>query len=314
MTPFLIYRLPGDLLINRCEYTGICNGQLLFENVSVVPWKGVELSENSPMAVCDTSTAAEYYCDSISRLVEKLRVRGGKTVICRQICGKFKALDWASLANEYFGKFPSMFCFLYYHPSTGFWLGASPELLIEASTDGTIKTRALAGTRKSADNEAWSEKNVAEHEIVVGDIVQRIRTVCPSAEIVKSARQDFRYGSIDHLCTPIEVKGVEAGNIDRLVAEIHPTPAVGGYPREEALADIDEFEQTPRNCYGGLISVNTPGGRTVYVVLRCVHFDNEKWAVYSGSGITAASVPADEWKETADKAAPLLELLRKYSK
>lgn len=314
MNAFLKYRLPGDKTINTCSFTGIANGCLIFDKVSIVPWLGTDLSNNTIMPVPDESTSESYYLDTISKLIAQLRKRGGKTVICRQIAGRFNDFSLEQISQMYFEKFPDMFCFLFYHETTGYWLGASPELLFEIDADGHAKTRALAGTRNRSNCRQWSAKNMAEHEIVVDDIVQRIYSVSPSAKIKKMDRYDFRYGAIDHLCTPIEMYNIikDDDTIDKFISAIHPTAAVGGYPREEALEDIADLEQTPRCCYGGYVSVCEEEKRIVYVILRCVHFNEKQWAVYTGSGITAESLPEDEWKETADKAAPLVDLLRKF--
>lgn len=93
-----------------------------------------------------------------------------------------------------------------------------------------------------------------------------------------------------------------------IIGAIHPTAAVGGYPVATAIEEIDRTESFPRYFYGGTLV--TP--RLAYVVLRCVHFDAQRWCVYTGSGITADSDPADEWGETQAKAAPLLDILKKY--
>ncbi|MDE6853868.1 MAG: chorismate-binding protein, partial [Muribaculaceae bacterium] len=101
---------------------------------------------------------------------------------------------------------------------------------------------------------------------------------------------------------------------DGILEAIHPTAAVCGYPRAEALNEIRSAEYWPRHCYGGRITVQTPSGSVSYAILRCVHFQRQGWAVYAGSGITSDSTVEEEFRETALKAAPLTSLFERYFK
>ncbi|MCH5220956.1 MAG: chorismate-binding protein [Muribaculaceae bacterium] len=286
---------------------------LEYEIVSVVPWYDCSFRNDSVMDVATVSTPQDVYLDNVGRLVKKLRMRGGKSVLCRQICGTFKDFNLESIIRDYFSLFPDMFCFCFYHPSSGYWMGATPELLLESISGNVAITRALAGTKKHGVGE-WSSKNTEEHQIVIDDMVKRISEVNGDIEIKTMPTYDFHYQNIDHLCTPIHLKTLDCKfEISKIINAIHPTAAVGGFPQAEALRDIKLYEDVRRHCYGGLIDIKRDDSRVVYVMLRCVHFDNEKWAIYTGSGITAGSSPEDEWIETADKATPLLKILEKYS-
>ena len=185
-------------------------------------------------------------------------------------------------------------------------------LLTAKAGAGHAETRALAGTRKRSEGGEWSAKNLAEHRMVTDDMCRRIEELTLEPRL--GQQYNFAYGNIEHLCTPIEIRGdLDGVSLHRLIRAIHPTPAVGGYPREKALSDIDAIEHWPRNCYGGHISVRHGSETIVYIALRCVHFDAVKWAVYTGSGITPDSDAADEWLETETKAAPLISILSHYS-
>lgn len=310
LAPFLICRLPGESEVKRFAFTCVDtdSSKLIFDGAMVSPWPGVGLRKK--MEVCQHSTTCDEYVDCLSKLTLKLNATDGKTVICRQKCGDYFNFDVDSAADRYFASFPEMFCFLFYHPLTGYWMGASPELLLQVESDNVANTRSLAGTRKSGCSAPWSDKNMDEHRFVTDDILQQINSLGEhvSAEALDS--YNFVYGSIEHLCTPIVIRN-KFGNMpaDDIISAIHPTPAVCGYPRGNAMSDIAEYEWYSRNCYGGLITV---GGLT-YVILRCVHFDDKHWAVYTGSGITADSDPMDEWLETEAKAEPLVSLINQYS-
>lgn len=302
---FLYCRLPGEKTFTRYDFTSADEGRLNFGPASVSPWPGTQMTD---MQVRPQSTPQDEYLDCIKTLSDELGRTGGKVVICRQICGRGSVRDILDGAERYFGRFPDMFCFIFYHPVTKWWMGASPELLLESETPTQAATRALAGTRAAGTAEAWNEKNMAEHQFVVDDIVARLATsgCVPSVEL--RPRINFRYGSIEHLCTPILLRTQGRMPFGRIIEAIHPTPAVCGYPRTEAVGMIAASETWPRNCYGGYISVPSPHGPVAYVILRCIHFDDEKWAVYTGSGITGESDALDEWNETQAKAEPIIEL------
>ena len=307
---FLLCRLPYSEVIERYDLSSVSDEEISFGNVTVRPWPGCYF--NPAMEICRQSTVRERYIGGIASVIERLRIDGGKTVICRQICGRFNDFDFEAIVDEYFKLFPGMFCFCFYHPASGFWMGASPELLL-SSRHGLrhADTRALAGTRRSGESMPWSEKNIAEHNIVVAEMCRRIDELGLSSS--QGERYNFAYGEIEHLCTPIGIDGdIDNISIDRIISAIHPTPAVGGYPLQKALSEISNIECWPRNCYGGYISVCDSQATTVYVMLRCVHFSTTHWAIYTGSGITQDSDPDDEWRETEAKAQPLRSLLSRY--
>lgn len=283
------------------------SGEMIVADAQVSSWNHVVNSD-----VCSESTPFDGYVGNVSQLIDTLKKQGGKAVIARQICGEFHRFDADDMSQRYFEAFPSMFCFMFDDPVYGSWMAASPELVLEVLPDGHGLTRALAGTRMAGTQGVWDEKNVKEHAFVADDIVGRIDSI-DGVEAVVGEPYNFQYGKIEHLCTPIELI---ANNgefpVDEIVAALHPTAAVGGYPREKALELINKYEWWPRNLYGGLVKITHKNHIYVYAILRCVNFNDRRWAVYTGSGITADSIAADEWNETQAKAQPLLDLLNAF--
>lgn len=304
--PFVLYRLPGEVEINLRTNLTLNNSSLRAGDVSICSWLNQPIGN---MSVDTGSTDFATYSGMVTEAASRSRHRSGKTVIVREICGEFCCDFPIALAQEYFAKFPDMFCFLFHHPSTGYWMGASPELLV--TFDGKEGfTRALAGTRRISSDETWSEKNIEEHNMVVEDIKENIKQLGAGWDSHSAPTGTLQYGDIEHLCTSISVKynGPDKPGISALISALHPTAAIGGFPRKAALADIADLETRPRKFYAGVISTAT----TAYVILRCVHFDRKRWCVYTGSGITGLSDPDDEWLETQAKATPLTSLLTKY--
>lgn len=264
------------------------------------------------MEVCPESTPKEYYLGSISSLTQELAERGGKTVICRNICGTFDKFSLWPMARRYFDETygNGALTFLFRHPSTGFWMGSTPELILERTMRRAFHTIALAGTRRAGEIGPWDDKNIEEHRLVADDIERRLRGL--GFDFSRSDMRELAYGRIEHLCTDFEsgiVEDYSRERFDAVVDELEPTPAVAGFPREEALAEIEKYELWPRHCYGGCLNIADVRVNMTYGILRCVHFDDKRWAVYTGSGITALSNPEAEWAETEAKAAPLLNVL-----
>ena len=106
----------------------------------------------------DCSTPRDEYDNALNKVVNGLKLRGGKTVISRVICGDAADIDWLSATEKYFTCFPSTFRYLYYTAATGAWLGASPELLLECDNAGNLSTMSLAGTRMKSSDAAWMTK------------------------------------------------------------------------------------------------------------------------------------------------------------
>lgn len=304
-TPFIIYRLPGsrDVVCHTAdvEFDGC---RLTAPGIELTTWLG---RSYSGMKVCAESTTLADYTAAIDSIVDHLKTEGGKTVLSRTICGKFKEFDPTAMISEYFAMFPDMFCFCACHPHTGFWMGASPELLLVRKADGSADTRALAGTRPADTPGAWDFKNIEEHRMVIDDICRRA-TSLNGYSATAGETGILRYGAVEHLATPITVNAPGGIDMRKVIAAIHPTAAIAGLPLERAIGAIEATEKEARKFYGGTIIA----GDTAYVALRCVHFDSSRWCIYTGSGITAHSSAADEWTETAEKARPLQSLLQHY--
>ncbi|MCM1356847.1 MAG: chorismate-binding protein [Staphylococcus sp.] len=254
------------------------------------------------------------YTDAFSSIIPRLKADGGKVVLSRHrsiLTFKFPT----EIAQEYFSMTDKTFRYLCFTPETGIWLGSTPELLLES--DGSrrqIRTMALAGTRPADDMEPWDDKNIREHLFVTDFIVETLRS--EGLEVASGQTEELRFLNIKHLCTPIAARGVRY--VRRLLAELSPTPAVAGYPREQALDEINLHETHRRFCYGGYVGVRIDGDYHAYVNLRCCFmapaiYREELFGwlcnLYVGGGIVAGSVEKSEWAETEAKSSSLANIL-----
>jgi isochorismate synthase len=191
-------------------------------------------------------------------------------------------------------------------------VGATPERLFRKEAR-RVSTEALAGTR--AEGTTLSEqallasaKDNAEHAPVVEAIVARLCQLGAAVRADASPRLK-RAANVVHLRTAIEAELPEHTSAVALLDALHPTPAVGGTPREAAEAFIRAHEP-PRGWYSGPLGwVDARGDADVHVMLRCGVLRGARAWVFAGGGIVASSDPHAEYAETELKMAPLLRAL-----
>lgn len=254
----------------------------------------------------ESSTDKSIYIERTSDVIAGLRNEGGKAVISRVICGDATSMNWIDVVQKYFSKYKSTFRYIYNTPVTGMWFGASPEILVkrEVLTD-VIQTMALAGTRKCSEYD-WDDKNIEEHDFVTRYIVSTLKSLGLEPQV--GMAENVRFGSIEHLCHRIIAK--YDGPIITVANALSPTPALAGFPLDRALEYIEYAELHPRRCYGGYVGCRNGYGEYIYVNLRCCHFNNQRYCIYAGGGITGKSDASLEWMETDVKSEFLRKLLK----
>jgi menaquinone-specific isochorismate synthase len=95
-----------------------------------------------------------------------------------------------------------------------------------------------------------------------------------------------------------------------LVQRLHPTPAVGGYPRAGALRFIRDREGLDRGWYAGPVGwLDRRGDGEFAVALRSALVRGAEAMLFAGSGIVAQSRASDEYVETCLKLRPMLNAL-----
>jgi menaquinone-specific isochorismate synthase len=197
------------------------------------------------------------------------------------------------------------------------FFGATPEILAEVRGNH-IQTMALAGTikRGASDDETAQlaqrllndPKERHEHQIVIDRIQQRLTNIATNIRV--GTTDVMRLAKIQHLYTPIHAKVAHAGILS-IVAQLHPTPALGGEPRETALALISELEPMPRGWFGAPIGwVDAHMNGQFGVAIRSGIAQHNRVWLYAGAGIVGDSQPQKEWDETALKLRTMLDALR----
>jgi isochorismate synthase len=214
--------------------------------------------------------------------------------------------------------YPDCFTFLM-DPGAGHaFLGASPERLARLS-GGMIHLGALAGSaprgdRPDADESIGrrllaSEKERREHAIVLDAILEALRPLGGELAVPGQPRL-VKLTNVQHLYTPVSVRPQEPVSLISLLARLHPTPAVGGHPRAEALELIRGEEDFDRGWYAGPLGWMDAGGEGEFAVgLRSGLLGEGRARLFTGAGIVAESDPEAEYFETQLKLQPMLNAL-----
>jgi menaquinone-specific isochorismate synthase len=198
------------------------------------------------------------------------------------------------------------------------FIGASPERLLSLHNQ-RLATDALAGSAprgKTATEDAYfahsllsSEKEMREHRAVTDFITQ---CLCHLGIEPQFPPLPFllQLANIQHLQTPIQAKVPAHLHLLELLAELHPTPAVAGTPRDVAEAQIRRYETFERSLYAAPIGwVDHQGNGEFAVGIRSALIDGCRARLYAGAGIVAGSDPDKELAEIKLKLQTLLEAL-----
>jgi len=211
-------------------------------------------------------------------------------------------------------------CFVFgYRLGESCWVGASPELLVSLE-QGRVRALSLAGTcarglDAGEDDELArallaSEKERSEHDLVVRATQEALVSLCDELSVPETPRI-LRMTGIQHMQTPIEGRAAPGVDLLDALLAMHPTPAVGGAPREPALDAIARLEGMDRGWYAGPIGwMDMKGEGAFAVALRSALLHGREALLYAGAGIVAGSDPDRELTEVELKLRPLLEALR----
>jgi menaquinone-specific isochorismate synthase len=214
--------------------------------------------------------------------------------------------------------YPDCYTFLFEPQPHHAFFGATPELL--AATQGeALTTMSLAGSIQrgatAAEDQALaaellhSTKDRHEHALVVAAIRRRLEPLTTTLTIPNEPAI-YPLNNIQHLYTPIQGRLQRATGILPVVEALHPTPALGGTPRDRALAFISTAETVPRGWYAGPVGWidQTLDGAFGVAIRSAVAQERRVW-LYAGAGIVAASEPEKEWIETGWKFRPIQSAL-----
>lgn len=261
----------------------------------------------------------EHWKQSVLKVLDEIRSEKlSKVVLSRRVTVALdRAVDPCFLLSALMDRPGPTYAFLFQFAPDHAFIGVSPEQLYFRSGD-QVKSEAIAGTRPRGSSDAEdqefrhqlleSAKERREHRFVVTSLVDAFRQVCQyytldeGGEILELPRHQ-------HLITRISGRLAPESTDRELCATLHPTPAVGGVPVEQALSHIHSAEDFDRGWFAGPVGCFSRSSVELAVAIRSCLVEKEKMHIYSGAGIVEGSDPLAEWEELEQKIRQYLELL-----
>ncbi|MCA1066492.1 isochorismate synthase [Rossellomorea sp. AcN35-11] len=280
---------------------------------------GVPVNPQQPRWLGNRDVKPEEWKDSVQHVVNRLKQgEMDKVVLARKCEVSFdEAVTSDFVLDNLWKQQPDSFVFSFERGESCF-IGATPERLVKKSGEEILST-CLAGSiargdtlesdEKLGEELLQDEKNRYEHQLVVESIKGSLAPFCDTLTI-PSAPQLMKLKDIQHLYTPVIGQASEHTSLLNLVEKLHPTPALGGVPRDKALRVIREEEEMDRGLYAGPVGwIDAYGNGEYAVALRSGLLERKKAYIYAGCGIVADSQPESEFKETQMKFRPMLRAL-----
>ena len=332
--PFVAYRKPSDSLVNgliqsnhKIHYSdNFQSSGFIFapfdytNNAIIIPRESSKLlsapfpleeAQNSVKFRAEASaTEKATYIDLVNRTLQFIdEGKAVKIVTSRKEEIQMPNFSFASVFERLLQTYKNAFVYVWYHPTIGLWLGATPEGLL--SVKGKLfKTVSLAGTQayQNMNDIDWGDKEINEQQIVTNYITSKLNSVAASISV--SGPSTVQAGNIVHLKTKIEGVLKETSSVRDLVHLLHPTAAICGVPEGTAKQFIVINESYDREYYTGFLGeINSNNDLNLFVNLRCMKVEGFKIALFLGGGITRDSNSLDEWEETVSKSKIIKNIL-----
>ena len=204
-------------------------------------------------------------------------------------------------------SYPTAFRSLFFHPKIGLWMGATPEQLVKIN-ENKFETVALAGTQLYSEDLIWEVKEIEEQQFVTDYIIDKVKDKVSELKVYNA--ETIKAGKLAHLKAIITGKLTNDLSAIELVKTLHPTPAICGMPKEEAIAFILKNECYNRKYYSGYLGEwNKEKQSDLFVNLRCLEVAENTVNIYVGCGITKDSNPEKEFIETEHKSMTMKNIL-----
>lgn len=282
-----------------------------FSNAEQSTFKTDNLSSVSELKIEITESKVER--DNHINLVQKgidfiHHSTADKIVLSRKQVLEIDAIDLIEIYQKLVINYPSAYVYFWYHPVTGVWMGATPEVLLSIDNE-QFKIMSLASTQEYKGNldVVWNAKEIEEHQIVTDYIVSKLET----KELEISEAYTVKAGSLVHLRA--DISGCISSDFDlkKMIQVLHPTPAICGMPKELAKEFILKNENYHREYYTGFLGEINDKTIDLFVNLRCMKLDaiQKQVSLYIGGGITKDSDPNLEWEETVAKSKVMKKVL-----
>lgn len=227
-------------------------------------------------------------------------------------------VDAVDLLAKLIDTAPSCYHILF-RPEPGVeFVSATPERLIRRH-GMQLRSEAVAGTRplsisveddaRLLDDLLTDDKERREHEVVGRSIIEALSHLAGSVEIAQKP-SEMRLATGRHLKSGVRADLHPGVSTAELIAAVHPTPAVGGYPAGHARQWLRQTEPFDRGWYAGAVGWIGDDAAEIAVGIRSALVRGRHLRLYSGAGIVEGSRSAAEWDEIEQKLSGFLKVLR----
>ena len=187
-------------------------------------------------------------------------------------------------------SYPRMMVYLVHTPTTGTWLGCSPEAIL-AGHGKEWATTALDGTlpfNEATPRPQWPPQSCRKQSNVAAAVKASLKGFGLKPE--EKEPVTARAGHLLHLKTDFTFHLKNTAHIGTLLDALHPAPSVSGTPAKEAAEFVTAQEGFPRGYYAGIIGWLDPECMTkLYVNLRCMHMEGNTLSLYAGGSVLPSS-------------------------
>jgi len=247
-------------------------------------------------------------CFELEKLFKKTALQKAVPYIFETAAAPFDRENFLAAFNNLltYAESHPLFVYAFWGDGEGM-AGASPEPLFEMAGD-RIATIACAGTR-SKEGFNPDEKELLEHRIVVEGILEALKKF---GEPKAREREERAFPHLFHLVTPIFVDLKGAASLEELIGALHPTAALGGYPKGEAQQWLLDYQtKVPRGRFGapfGYYDAEEKKGCFI-VAIRSLQWSGGELRLGAGCGVVEGSDPEKEWEEVQCKLYAVKQML-----
>ncbi|MGS0749183.1 chorismate-binding protein [Halpernia sp. GG3] len=323
MSAQIIFRLPfsEDIYFNDLNSSNENIGFTTFDTLQTLDFKGdfqkiseqqlLEnpwISEDLNFFLTDSKEESEIaYIQKLEKVISFIKENKiPKLVISRRkiIELKNQAVNLSQSFLNLIKSYENAFVYVF-KTDNECWIGAFSEVLGKFNKEtAEFETMSLAGTLPLKNT--WTKKELDEQKTVSLYVESVLKKYSNKVKI--SETKDHLSGNIKHLRTDYKLKILEK-NLEDLILNLHPTPAVCGIPKDFCKSAILNFEKKPREFYAGFSKVETDTDVYFFVNLRCAKIYNNAAELFVGGGVTEQSNSKKEWRETELKSEAILKNL-----
>lgn len=291
----------------------ICNAG----SYKVEPKQSYRSTVNTPGVESEAYNRWIHSVENATDLIKAKKFK--KIVLARELRVELQTpVSGTRILNHLRNQYPDCYSFLISQNGASSFIGSTPERLA-SFREREVLTEGLAGSisrGKTASEDAvleyellHSQKDLNEHAFVLDAIEENLQRFSDVFEHPVSPGIK-KLSNVQHLYTPVHAKIKKGVSRTEVLSKLHPTPAVGGYPREAAMPYISKLEHFDRGWYAAPIGwINANGEGEFVVAIRSGLINTNEVRFFAGCGIVEDSNPHKEWDETNLKFIPMLTAL-----